>query len=104
MPKAQPAADNEELRSQLEEAQREHSEDQAALQRAVRGIYEEHRVERPFRPVLLRLARRLPLLLALAQAFWSPLKQSLPDKLAGTAVVVDPTSRTRRARSQRTTR
>ena len=90
IPKARSLAKNEELQSQLKDARRKHAGNQAELQRALVGIYEQHRVERPFRPVLLMLARRLPLLLALdVPALWSPLKQRVPDKLAGTAVVVE---------------
>jgi len=90
MPKARPLANNEELQSQLKDARREHAGNQTQLQRALMGIYQQHRVEHPFRPALLMLARRLPLLVALdVPALWSPLKQSVPDKLAGTAVVVE---------------
>jgi hypothetical protein len=105
VPKVPPPAENEKLQSQLEDARREHADDPTARQRAVTAIFKEHSPDHPFRPLLLGVARRLPLRLALdVQALGSPLNQSMPDKLAGTAVVLDPTSRAGRALDKRALR
>jgi hypothetical protein len=69
-------------------ARRQHANDRAALQRALMQIYQENKIE-PVSASFKPLLTRLPLILAIdLPAFWSPLRQSLPDKLAGTAIVL----------------
>jgi len=79
--------DREKLRSEMEAARREHAEDEEALQTALMRVYQANKVEtrvsclRPLPRVLLAAAIELPV--------WSSLKQSLPDMLAGTVIIVD---------------
>jgi hypothetical protein len=77
----------EKLRSEMEAARREHADDEEALQTALMRIYQANKVDtrvsclRPLPRLLLAAAGELPV--------WSSVQQSLPDRLAGTVIVVD---------------
>ncbi|HXW58044.1 MAG TPA: hypothetical protein VEJ23_01065 [Solirubrobacteraceae bacterium] len=87
-PKTVVAHDDHELRSAIAAARREHAEDQEALQEAMLTIYRERKID-PSRPLLLFLVRTA-IMAAIQIPFpGSTLKQTLPDRLAGTIVVVD---------------
>jgi hypothetical protein len=94
-PKAQASPTHEKVRSEMEAARRRFANDQEALQREVMRIYQEKKVE-PVRASFLPVLRRFPLIAAMdLPMFWSPLKQSLPDRLAGTVIVRNRPSRRR---------
>jgi uncharacterized RDD family membrane protein YckC len=79
----------ETLRSEVEAAQREYAEDDDAAQRTIMEIYQRRKVE-PVRASCLPALLRFSLTLAIElPALWTPLKQALPDRLAGTVVVLD---------------
>jgi uncharacterized RDD family membrane protein YckC len=96
VPKTQASAGHEELRSEIELAKRRYINDQQALQREVMGIYNDKRVGSSHMsclPVLWRISLMVAIELPV---FWSPRKQSLVDRLAGTVIV-----RHRRTRHRR---
>lgn len=85
--KAQQAR-QQEMRSRIEALKREYGEDREALQLAITEAYRETQI----RPYTACLPALIPLLFSLAiqaPALCSPLRQGLPDKLAGTTVVRD---------------
>jgi len=89
IPKTRASAEHEKLRSEIELARRRYAQDQQALQREVTRIYRETKVE-PARTSCLPMLWRLPLRSAIdLPFFWSPHKQSLVDRLAGTVIVCD---------------
>lgn len=76
------------LRSEIEALKREHGDDRDAFQHAMMEMYRENQV-RPYTACLPALIQ-LPLGVAIeAPALWTPLRQGLPDKLAGTIVISD---------------
>ena len=75
-----------EIRPELDELERVHADDPVARQEATMRLYEDHKVN-PSASCLATLLsifvfRTLPVLL-------SPLRQSLPDRVAGIVVVLD---------------
>jgi hypothetical protein len=91
--KAQVSATHEKMRSEIEADRRRYANDQHAMQREVMRIYKENKAD-PVRVSFLPVFRRLPLIAVIdLPMFWSPLKQSPPDRLAGTVIVHDRSSR-----------
>ncbi len=89
VPSPPPTPENERLQAEIESARRRHQGNQEALQHALMRIYRENRSE-PIQVSCLPLLARLPLIAALETPMpWSPLKQSLLDRLSGTVVIVD---------------
>jgi uncharacterized RDD family membrane protein YckC len=76
------------VRSELEAAAREHAGDPSALEDAVKRTYASHKTRPMSLSCLSYLLRSLPSL-AIGAPVWSPLRQGLADRLAGTVVVVD---------------
>lgn len=94
--KAQASPAHEKMRSEMEAARGRYADDQQALQRELARIYKENKAD-PVRLSSLPMLRRFPLIAVIdLPIFWSPLKQSLPDRLAGTVIVRDRPSRRRR--------
>jgi hypothetical protein len=87
MPKPPASPEQEKLRSQMEAARIRCAGDPDTLQREVIRIHRENKVQ-PLRISCLPALAR-PLLVAAIDlpAFWSPLKQSLPDRLAAVATI-----------------
>jgi hypothetical protein len=74
--------------AEMQKARRRYGDDEPARQEAFTRIYAKHKPAKPsmwgcWLRLLLSVAIDLP-------APWSSLKQSLPDRLAGTAVVLEP--------------
>jgi hypothetical protein len=88
--------DHEQPRAQVQAARPRHSGDREAFNEAIGKLYRDAGSS-PLRssclPILLT---RVPLAVAVDLPFWSSLNQSLPDKLAGTVVVLDGPSQARR--------
>jgi hypothetical protein len=80
----------EDYRAKMEAVRRQFPDDSDARQEAFRRIHDE--MPKPdMRGCWLALLARLLLTVAIElPALWSPLKQGLPDKLAGTVHVVEP--------------
>lgn len=78
-------ADYEKMRSELDAARREHPDDEEARSVAFMRIYEANKAQVSFLPILARLG----VAVAIELPVWSAEKQSLPDRLAGTIVIVD---------------
>ncbi len=94
--KAQASPTHEKLRSEVEAAKRRHANDRQALQHEVMRIYQENKAD-PVRVSFLPMLLRFPLIALIdLPVFWSPLHQSLPDRLAGTVIVRDRPSRRHR--------
>lgn len=95
-PKPRHVSEQEKLKSEVQAAQRRYADDQDAFQREVMRVYRENKVA-PTRVSFLPVLARLLAIAAIdLPAFWSPLKQSLLDRLAGTVVALDRPSRRRR--------
>jgi hypothetical protein len=92
-PKPRQASEQEKLKSDMQAAQRRYADDQDALQREVMRVYRENKVAPTRVSFLPVLARLLAIAVIDLPAFWSPLKQSLLDHLAGTVVALDRPSR-----------
>ncbi|MGH2833056.1 MAG: hypothetical protein ACRDK2_09800, partial [Solirubrobacteraceae bacterium] len=88
-PKPRVAPDHERLKLEIEVARDRCGGDSDALQHEMLRIYSENKVQPMRISCLPALAR--PLLIAAIDlpAFWSPLKQSLPDRLAGIVTIRD---------------
>jgi hypothetical protein len=82
--------EREDFRAKMEAVWRQFPDDSDACQEAFRRIHDE--MPKPdMRGCWLALVARLLLTVAIeAPALWSPLKQGIPDKLAGTVHVVEP--------------
>lgn len=76
----------EEIRPALSELQRLHANDPEALLKATSKLYREHKVN-PFASCLWPML--FAVVVRLLPAFLSPLRQSLPDRVAGIVVVID---------------
>jgi hypothetical protein len=88
-PTAPPPLERQKVREEIEAARRQHAGDQQAQQHAVMRIYRESKVEVAIPSRLLFFAR-MPLASAIDLPMpWSPLNQSLLDRLTGTVVVDD---------------
>ena len=88
-PKPQTSPDHERLKSEIEAARDRCTGDSDALQREIIRIYSENKVQPMRISCLPALARPLLITAIDLPAFWSPLKQSLPDRLAGIVTVRD---------------
>ncbi len=87
--KAQASPTHKKIRSDVEFARRRYANDQQAMQREVMRIYQENKME-PVRMSFLPVLLRFPLIAVIdLPMFWSPLKQSLPDRLSGTVIARD---------------
>lgn len=88
-PKVQASLDHERLKSEIQAAQDRCAGDSDALQHEIIRIHSENKVHPARISCLPALVR--PLLIAAIDlpAFWSPLKQSLPDRLAGIVTIRD---------------
>jgi hypothetical protein len=87
-PSITPPQEQARLAAEMREARRRYGDDEAARQQAFTRIYARHKPAKPnirgcWPRLLLSLAIDLP-------APWSALKQGLPDRLAGTVVVLEP--------------
>lgn len=89
MPKPRSAPEHERLRSEIEAARDRFAGDSDALQHEMIRIYQENRVQPVRISCLPALARSLLIAAIDLPAFWSPLKQSLPDRLAAVVTVRD---------------
>jgi uncharacterized RDD family membrane protein YckC len=88
--------DHEKLHSELDATRREYGADREAMQRAMMRIYRANKVDP--RVSCLRALPRVVFAMATELPVWSSQKQSLPDRLAGTIIVVDRKSVPRRRR------
>jgi hypothetical protein len=79
-------ARRKELEPEIARLQREHADDSAAQQRALMAFYREHNVN-PLTPLILRAGATITFLYL--PSFLTPLRQSLPDLLAGIVTVAD---------------
>jgi hypothetical protein len=87
-PKVRPLHEDEGVRSELEAVRLEYADDQEALNDAIMRTYQQRQVD-PVRASCLPLLLRIALAAAIDAPVWSPLKQSLPDRLASTVVIVE---------------
>lgn len=88
-PEVRPLHENEGLRSELDAARREHAEDREALEDALKRIYRQHHMN-PVRTSCLPSLLRLLIAVAVDVPLpWTPLRQSVADKLAGTVVIAE---------------
>jgi hypothetical protein len=94
--KARDSLDRDKLHSEIDAARREHGDDDEARRDAIMQIYRANRVNP--RASCLRALPAALLAGAIELPVWSSLKQSLPDRVAGIIIAVDPTSRPRRRR------
>ena len=92
--------DHEKLRSEMAAARRMHAHDRQAEHAEIMRIYGENKLNS--RASCLRVLPRVLLGAAVNVPMWSSLRQSLPDRIAGTVVIVDRGSRPlwRRRRSR----
>jgi hypothetical protein len=87
-PSITPPHEQAQFAAEMREARRRYGDDEAARQEVFTRIYAKHKPAKPnmwgcWLRLLLSLAIDLP-------APWSALKQGLPDRLAGTVVVLEP--------------
>jgi hypothetical protein len=88
-PKAGSPYEDETFRSDVDEARRQHADDQEALQEALIRIHREHGVGSVHMSCLPLYLRLLLTFAIEVPALWTPLKQGLPDKFARTVVIVE---------------
>jgi hypothetical protein len=92
----QDSLDRQKMHSEMEAARRQHGDYREALQGAMTRIYTTNKVDP--RASCLRVLLRFLLAMSIELPVWSSLKQSLPDRLAGTIIVVERKSRPCRRR------
>jgi hypothetical protein len=88
--------DHEKLHSEWDAARREYAADREAMQRAMMSIYRANKADP--RVSCLRALPRVLFAIATELPVWSSQKQSLPDRLAGTVIIVERKSVPRRRR------